>query len=134
MPLLPEAAFAAGDFRLLRNLLESDANAPVAADVVERYVEAFSRDGGRALTGAINYYRAAARGLWGGVGRVATPTLVLWGDRDPYLDASMAAPPPGLVPRVRVVRFPAATHWLPWDERDAVSAELAAFATALLPA
>lgn len=125
VPVLPEAMFAASDYRMLRQLFAEDPKQPVPPDVVEQYVTAFSRPG--AITAAINYYRAAVRGLWGGVGRIALPTLVLWGEQDPYLDASMAAPPAGLVPRVRVVRFPAASHWLPWDERQGVADELVAF-------
>jgi pimeloyl-ACP methyl ester carboxylesterase len=108
-------------------MLADDANEPVPQGIVRRYLEEYARPGG--MTGALNYYRAALwGGAWAGVGRVDAPTLVLWGERDPYLDGAMAAPPPALAPRcTRVVRYPGATHWLAWDERAAVAQELGQF-------
>ena len=38
----------------------------------------------------------------------------------------MAEPPAALAPRSRVVRFPTATHWVHWDEAEAVNRELLA--------
>lgn len=130
VPALPEAVLQAGGCRILRKLLATDALQPVPGDVVERYVEQFSRPG--AFTGPINYYRAAARGLWAVPGGTEAPTpycgpvIVVWGEKDPYLDASMADVPAGLAPRARVVRVPGATHWVHWDDPETVNRELLA--------
>ena len=125
VPLLPEVAMQADNCRILRNLLATDALQAVPADVVEQYVQQFSRPG--AFTGPVNYYRAAARGLWAAPrGVYKGPVTVLWGEQDPYLDASMADVPSHLAPRARVVRLPQATHWVHWDEPERVSSELLA--------
>src|SRR5690606_22363299 len=78
--------------------------------------------------GTINYYRAALRydlitapRL---LRRIDTPTLVLWGDRDRFLESSLAAPPPKWVTNARVVHFPTASHWLPEHAPTAVSEAL----------
>jgi pimeloyl-ACP methyl ester carboxylesterase len=39
----------------------------------------------------------------------------------------MACVPPELAPGARVVRFASASHWVHWDEPDAVNAALLAF-------
>ena len=51
------------------------------------------------------------------------PTLVLWGDRDPYIDRRFAdrfAP-------ARVRHFPDSGHWLPVEDPDAVARHLLDF-------
>jgi pimeloyl-ACP methyl ester carboxylesterase len=51
------------------------------------------------------------------------PCLVLWGDRDPYIDKSFAE----RFGAREVHHFPNAGHWLPVEEADAVAARLLAF-------
>ena len=93
---------------------------------IEDYVHAQLQPG--ALTGALNWYRAAVRG---GGGRFAgsprpieVPTLVLWGDADRYLEPWLADPPSACVTHCTVRHFPGASHWLMADRPDDVNAAL----------
>ena len=81
-------------------------------DEIGPYVEAFSRP--RALTSAINYYRAAFRQLATGrtprVSVIPCPTLVVIGEEDhttPLADAQLMA---SHIPDARLAVIPAAGH------------------------
>jgi pimeloyl-ACP methyl ester carboxylesterase len=48
--------------------------------------------------------------------------MVIWGERDRYLEADLAEPGQADVPNLeRVVRLPNASHWVQHDEPDRVS-------------
>jgi pimeloyl-ACP methyl ester carboxylesterase len=76
------------------------------------YMEAWSQPG--ALTGALNYYRAAGMGppSRGGDLIVRVPTLVIWGEKDPYLLTGNLDGLSEFVPNLTVKRIPDATHWV----------------------
>ncbi len=88
------------------------------------YLEAWSQPG--ALTGGLNYYRAARIGPLIGESRaplvdylheflsltVEVPTLVIWGEKDPYLLTGNLEGLEEFVPRLTVKRIPDATHWV----------------------
>ncbi len=130
LPWLPELVCRWHRFAMLRRAIALD---PVRRERVTRqdvdlYVRAFARPG--ALTGAINYYRAAFRTLlrkrlpWP---VIDTPTLVLWGERDRYLGRRLLDGLEAWVPNVRVERFPAASHWVHVDEAERVNEVMAEF-------
>ncbi|MBA2321238.1 MAG: alpha/beta hydrolase [Deltaproteobacteria bacterium] len=129
LPVLPERMVRKDDFRGLRSMFRKDpvrAGAYTAEDI-EHTIAALKHEG--ALTGAINWYRAAFRQTFhtrSRLRRIETPTLVLWGDRDRYISKALAEPPEGKVPNARTVHFDA-SHWLPSDAPDAVNAEILAF-------
>jgi pimeloyl-ACP methyl ester carboxylesterase len=76
LPLLPEALLSARDCAPLRRMLRTGAAEPLPPALEEAHVALFRRSG---FTPPLNYYRAAARGLWPSSGaRVDVPTLVLW--------------------------------------------------------
>jgi pimeloyl-ACP methyl ester carboxylesterase len=56
--------------------------------------------------------------------------LVIWGEQDRFLVKEMADPDPRLVPDVRVVRLPQASHWVQHDEPERVNALLTEFFSA----
>ncbi len=125
LPWLPEWGIRARDFALLRRLLRREPARPDAfspADI-DRYVAAAGRPG--ALTGSINYYRAllrhGGRGLWRALRRIDRPVLVIWGQRDPYLEAELAEPGPAWAPQARVERLPQASHWVQLDQPEEVN-------------
>ena len=131
IPWLPEVAVRAGNFASLRAIFRKD---PVRAGVfssqdIERYVGAMARPG--ALTATMNYYRALFRQtparVRGQVRRVEMPVLVIWGERDRYLDAELAEPDRNWVPNVRVERLPDASHWVQLDQPEEVNALLLEF-------
>jgi pimeloyl-ACP methyl ester carboxylesterase len=79
------------------------------------YIEAWSQPG--ALTGGLNYYRAAQLGppSTGGGSTdfsVRVPTLVIWGEKDRYLLTGNLDGLDEFVPNLTVKRIPDATHWV----------------------
>jgi pimeloyl-ACP methyl ester carboxylesterase len=88
------------------------------------YIEAWSQPG--ALTGGLNYYRAARvgppSGEEGGEGPslaqdlpsmvVKVPTLVIWGDKDTALLTGNLVGLDQFVPDLTVKRIPDGTHWV----------------------
>ena len=79
----------------------------------------------------LHYYRAAARGLLTGantrIERITMPTLVLWGDRDPFLDVRNVQGLERWVTNLRVVHFPTARHWPMLEEPEEVNREIINF-------
>ncbi len=125
VPWLPEAVMRADGYRTMRRIYRT-----MTADEseVDRYIEATARPG--ALTAGVNYYRAVFRGMRSGarsVARVDAPTLVIWGERDPFLGSELAAPDRDLVPHMRVERLPDASHWVQLERPDRVNALLVEF-------
>ena len=142
VPKIPELGFRAGDFRLLDRLLRDDPVNPDAFDAVdvERYKDALAKPG--ALTAAINYYRALARenalrtlrrALFGGPDhppehrRVEVPTLLIWGEQDSALNASLTDGLDRWVDDLRVERLPDASHWVQADAPQEVNNLLVGF-------
>ncbi len=89
----------------------------------QAYIEAWSQPG--ALTGGLNYYRAARVGppsddsqegtSFGGdlsALMVNVPTLVIWGEKDPFLLTSNLEGLERFVPHVTIKRIPDGTHWV----------------------
>ncbi len=101
-------------------------------------VEAWSRPG--ALTGGLNYYRASAlypptpedpgpRNLqWKPQDFVVrVPTLVIWGMRDTALLPGCLEGLEEVVPGVKIVRVPEASHWIAREQTGLVCREIEAF-------
>ena len=129
LPALPEFVLSLADFAMLRLVFAIDPAKPLARTDVDTLVEACSTPG--AMHAALNYYRAAgpAHSLWSDVGKCPVPVQVQWGARDRYLEEKIAIPPADVAPLAKksVVSHPDATHWVQWDEPDAVSDALIEF-------
>lgn len=85
------------------------------------YLDAWSQPG--ALTGGLNYYRAAQVGpptstdkapaaFVAGAAKVNVPTLVIWGERDTALLTGNLEGLDGYVPQLTIRRIPEGTHWV----------------------
>jgi epoxide hydrolase 4 len=87
------------------------------------YIEAWSQPG--ALTGGLNYYRAAKVGPPAGEGdkgqsfasdfkslQVNVPTLVIWGEKDAALLTGNLDGLDKFVPSLTIKRIPEGTHWV----------------------
>ena len=123
LPLLPERLLRARGFALLRRALRGGpARDP---EDMKRYIDALARPG--ALTAALHYYRAALRHPHPDCLRIIVPTLVLWGERDPFLVSALADGLHEWVEDLTVERLPHATHWLHHEEPDRVNERLCAF-------
>jgi pimeloyl-ACP methyl ester carboxylesterase len=59
--------------------------------------------------------------------KVEIPTLVLWGERDPFLGPAMLHGLDRWVPRLEVERFADAGHWVHWDAAQRVNAAILDF-------
>jgi pimeloyl-ACP methyl ester carboxylesterase len=122
LPRLPEMLLSGHDFRLLRRSLADDGLSP---DAVVDLLEGIRPPG--ALRAAINWYRAGCLDVIRQrlpPRRVVVPTLVIWGDRERYLDRELADPPSDYVTGARVVHIPEASHWVHHDAPEQVSALL----------
>jgi pimeloyl-ACP methyl ester carboxylesterase len=130
LPLLPECVIRAGNFALVERALRREPVRPGAfsdADI-RRYKEALSRPG--ALTAGLNYYRALLQApgeLRRDLRRIELPTLLLWGERDPYLSIRLTEGLDAWVPQVQVRRLPDASHWVQIDAAERVNEMLSAF-------
>jgi pimeloyl-ACP methyl ester carboxylesterase len=131
LPWLPERLLRARHWRAFRYGFEHDARpGAFSRDDIDRYVEAWSQPG--AVTAMLNYYRAvfrqSPRRAEARIRPIVAPTLVIWGERDRYLGVELAEPDRADVPNLeRVVRLPAASHWVQHDEPERVAQVLIEF-------
>lgn len=127
VPWLPERVLAARDYEALVDAVAGSARPGAFTDEdLRRYRTAWGREG--ALTGMLNWYRAAGRdpSFARREDRVTVPTLVLWGERDRFLDREMGAASAATCDDGRV-EYVDATHWLHHERPDLVSERLQEF-------
>jgi pimeloyl-ACP methyl ester carboxylesterase len=87
---------------------------------VNANVERLSRPG--ALTATLNWYRAVSQDLAVPAGRIATPTLYIWGDQDAALGAAAAKRTADYVDAsYRFCILEGRSHWLPEQAPDEVA-------------
>ena len=128
LPRLPEALLRANDFKRLANALVGTSRpGAFTPEDLGIYRAAWAQPG--ALTGMLNWYRALRLGapLPRGSGRVTIPVRLMWGDRDHALEAAMAEASIARCDAGEVFHFPEATHWLPREEPERVTALLLEF-------
>jgi pimeloyl-ACP methyl ester carboxylesterase len=132
-----ETALAADNCALLvRALTETAAPGTFSEVDLDAYRIAWSKPG--ALTGGLNYYRAARMGppapgepaasfLAAGELRVAVPTLVIWGERDHALLPGNLNGLDAFVPDLRIERIPEGSHWVVHEKPQEVNCLLRLF-------
>ncbi len=131
LPLLPEWAISRDNFASLEQTFRNDPARPDAFSKqdVRRYKQALAQPG--ALTAGINWYRAAFRrgagALAAATSRLDMPTLVVWGERDRYLNLRLTRGMEPFVSNLRVERIPEASHWVQVDAAERVNALMLAF-------
>ena len=114
VPRLPELISRRDDFRVLeRALRETSAPGTFTDAELDRYRRAWERDG--AMTGMLNWYRAAAR-------RPPSPpreripaevsTLLVWGEEDAALTTPLAVDSDLQCERSRLELLPETSHWV----------------------
>ncbi|MGA0556036.1 alpha/beta fold hydrolase [Larkinella sp. VNQ87] len=127
LPWLPETALGALDFAALRSTLERTARPHTfRAGEMKHYTEAWAHPG--SLTAMLNYYRALReRKKPDQPARIQTPTLVLWGEKDSFLELHLAHAALELCDNGQLSIIEGATHWLHLEEPARVNAELMRF-------
>jgi pimeloyl-ACP methyl ester carboxylesterase len=122
LPWLPERTLARGNFAFAQKALTATSRrGTFSADDLARYREAWSQPG--ALTGMINWYRAALRrpAARPESPRVTVPTLLVWGVKDRFLGRELAQASLDLCDQGRLVFLDDATHWLQHEEPEKVT-------------
>ncbi len=133
-----EAGLSANDYAMLVEAVMSTPGAFSEADRAA-YIAAWSQPG--ALTGGLNYYRAARIGppqgdapqdappafASGAIPSVTVPTLVIWGERDTALLTGNLEGLDALVTNLTVLRIPEATHWIVHEVPEQVNAAIRGF-------
>jgi len=133
LPGLPEQTMTARDARAVRQAFHGMAvdKTNFTTDVLDRYAWDAQRPG--AMTGMVNWYRAA----WRLRGRLAgpwpvieTPTLIVWGEEDAALGIELLDGTDAYVRDLTVERLPNVSHWVQQEAPAKVNAILAAWLAA----
>lgn len=122
LPVLPEWFLRHRHFkRLLAAMNWEGPDGPMSPEQIARFIQAWSRP--RALASMINWYRAAARTLPLTLDepRIRVPTLLIWGDRDQFLDRALAGQSIEYCDYGRIVYLPGASHWAHHEEPENVA-------------
>jgi pimeloyl-ACP methyl ester carboxylesterase len=122
---------------LISNLLEDGLKQGYFTEEDRKaYIEAWSQPG--ALTGGLNYYRAATLGSFTGESdedlsadtslfMVTVPTLVIWGEKDKWLLTGNLEGLEKYVPNLTVRRIPDGSHWVIHEKPALVNAYIREF-------
>ncbi len=134
LPVIPELLLRAGDWALLRRSMRRAVLRPGGWTAADWRSQRRALSTPHALTSALDYYRAAGRRVLrrgqrapDDVARIRVRTLVLWGDRDPFLRTELLAGLEELVDDLTIRRFADAGHWVHWDRPHAVADALMAW-------
>ncbi|XP_013360580.1 PREDICTED: epoxide hydrolase 3 isoform X2 [Chinchilla lanigera] len=115
LPSLPERLLSTSDFQILKSSLTGRKTGipHLTPCELEAFLYGFSQPGG--LTGPINYYRNIFRNFPLEPQELAVPTLLLWGEKDPYFQVGIVrAIESRFVPgRLEVHIVPDAGHCIP---------------------
>jgi pimeloyl-ACP methyl ester carboxylesterase len=130
LPGLPEATMTANDARAIRQAFHGMAvdKTHFTPDVLDRYAKDAQRPG--AITGMINWYRAAfragsrMRGPWP---KIEIPTLIVWGEADAALGVELLEGTDQYVSDLTIKRLPGVSHWVQQEAPDKVNAILKAW-------
>jgi pimeloyl-ACP methyl ester carboxylesterase len=130
----PEQMLSANGFSMMDEIMRriGGRRARLTDAELAVYREAWDQPG--ALTGGLNYYRAARMGeqvAAGGVPEeymtkinsqtVSVPTMVIWGENDAVLLPTLTRGLTEWVPDLRVEIVPGAGHWVPYEQPDEVN-------------
>jgi pimeloyl-ACP methyl ester carboxylesterase len=133
LPGLPEWVTTANDARAVRRAFHDMAvdKTNFTPEVLDRYAADAQRPG--AMTGMINWYRAAfrLRGKLAGPWEVIeTPTLIVWGEADAALGLELLDGTDAHVRDLTIRRLPNVSHWVQQEAPDKVNAILEEWLTA----
>lgn len=124
LPRLPEWLMRFRGYRLMEQTFRYGPARPEAfsADDIWEYKRALSHPG--ALTATINYYRAGLRYFQENtrdLPPIAAPTLLIWGERDPYVSRRVTQDLQPWVPNLHLKLIPDAGHWVQNEDPESVN-------------
>jgi pimeloyl-ACP methyl ester carboxylesterase len=126
---IAEMLLRARNFALLKRMMIGTAlPTTFAPGELAAYAEEWRRPG--RLAGMLNYYRALVRCRRGQLGRVETPTQILWGMKYTALGYSLAEASLDQCEEGSLIPFPTASHWLQHDQVEEIAEALIAFHSA----
>lgn len=133
LPGLPERMMTARGARAIRRAFHDMAidKTNFTPDVLDRYARDAQRPG--AMTGMINWYRAAFRlqgKLAGPWDVIETPTLIVWGEADAALGVELLDGTDAYVRDLTIRRLPNVSHWVQQEAPEKVNAILREWLTA----
>lgn len=116
LPIVPELTAQLGDWWLARRSMESTSRVGTFTKTdMDRYRTAWSEPG--AYTAMLNWYRAVVRYRPRPYSdEVSTPTLILWGTDDEFLDPAMAHDSLGYCDVGELQLVEDASHWILHEE------------------
>lgn len=130
-PALPEWAMVARNGEgMVRTLKAQSPRFP--EERLEVYRRNLLKPG--AATAMVNYYRANAREFGAGPIQdqvIETPTLMIWGENDPYLDLALTEGNEAYGSNFTLHRLPGVSHWTCEDAGDEVNRLIADWAATL---
>lgn len=126
IPWFPEFMFSINDFKALKHLFTSHSTGigrkgcRLTREDLEAYIYVFSQPG--ALSGPINHYRNIFSCLPLRHHMVTIPTLLLWGEKDAFMEVEMAEVTKIYVKNYfRLTILSEASHWLQQEQPDIVN-------------
>jgi pimeloyl-ACP methyl ester carboxylesterase len=127
LPWLPEAVLGTFDFAGLRTMLLNTAReGAFEPGDIEEYTKAWAHPG--SLKAMLNYYRALReRKKPERPTRIQCPTLILWGEKDTFLEHYLAKASLELCDNGQLSIIQGTTHWLHSEEPAQVNARIIAF-------
>jgi pimeloyl-ACP methyl ester carboxylesterase len=126
IPRLPEAMLSADGCRSLKDaLLRTSRPGTFSEEDIARYEQAWSQPG--ALTAMLNWYRALPFKPDMKDPRVSSPTRLIWGVKDRFLEKGLAEASLALCRSGDVVWIDNATHWVQHEEPERTNAALVDF-------
>eukprot|EP01094_Clydonella_sp_ATCC50884_P020518 TRINITY_DN4275_c1_g2_i1.p1 TRINITY_DN4275_c1_g2~~TRINITY_DN4275_c1_g2_i1.p1 ORF type:complete len:373 (+),score=102.79 TRINITY_DN4275_c1_g2_i1:103-1119(+) len=128
VPLVPELKMRMNNFYWITGALAMAKPGTFPLHVVRMYHESWSQAG--CIEGMLGWYRAAVLNMFVNpveLGRIPVPAMLIWGDQDTALDASMAAPSVEMCDDGQLVMVPGISHWVQHEAPDKVNAALDSF-------
>jgi pimeloyl-ACP methyl ester carboxylesterase len=131
LPWLPETLLSADRARIVGQSFSRTAADPSVFpnEVIDHYRDNAAAPG--AMTAMINYYRAnaASLGRWGPgrAPRIETPTLMIWGEEDPFLGIGLTQGYGSYVADMTLVRLAGVSHWVQQEAAERVNTVMAAW-------
>ena len=128
IPFLPEQRMRKNNWQVGGRALQGTSRKGTFSEAdVALYREAWSQPG--AVTGMLNYYRAAFRSRPARVSssRVTMPTLIIWGERDKFLERELAGQSIEMCDAGKLVFIEGASHWVQHEEPAQVNELLLKF-------